>query len=71
MRVRVIDRTEEFIVLETSFRGMPSKITTVHIDAIINGQTTIEEQKALARADGNRRLARLNAMNAILGADNE
>jgi len=66
MRVEVIDRTEEFIILEVSSEGLPAKRTSVHIDAIIDGRTTLEEQMELARADGEVRLARLNAMNALL-----
>ena len=67
MKVEIIDRTDEFIILETSSEGMPAKRTSVHIDAIISGLTTLEEQIELARQDGEVRLARLNAMNAILG----
>ena len=67
MKVEVIDRTEEFIILETSANGLPAKRTSVHIDAIIDGRTTLEEQIEMARQDGNVRLARLNAMNALLG----
>lgn len=66
MKVEVIDRTDEFIILETSAEGLPSKRTSVHIDAIISGQTTLEEQINLAKADGEVRIARLNAMNALL-----
>ena len=68
MKVEVVERTDEFIVLEVSSEGLPAKRTSVHIDAIMNGQTTLEEQIAIARADGELRLARLNAMNAILDA---
>jgi hypothetical protein len=67
MKVEVIDRTDEFIILEVSSEGLPAKRTSVHIDAIISGQTTLEEQIALAEADGELRLARLNAMNSLLG----
>ena len=67
MKVEVVERTDEFIVLEVSSEGLPAKRTSVHIDAIINGQTTLEEQIALARDDGELRLARLNAMNSLLG----
>lgn len=66
MRVEVIDRTDEFIILEVSSEGLPSKRTSIHIDSIIDGRTTLEEQIELARADGEVRLARLNAMNALL-----
>ncbi len=69
MMVRVIDRTDEFIILETTSAGMPAKRTAVHIDAILNGQTTLEEQIALATAQGVIRLDRLNALNAILDAE--
>jgi len=66
MRVEVIDRTDEFIILEVSSEGLPAKRTSIHIDSIIDGRTTLEEQIELARADGEVRLARLNAMNALL-----
>ena len=67
MRVEVIDRTDEFIIIETSSEGLPAKRTSVHIDAIIDGRTTLDEQIEIARQDGEVRLARLNAMNDILG----
>jgi len=67
MRVEVIDRTDEFIILEVSADGMPPKRTSIHIDAIIDGRTTLEEQLDNARQDGELRLARLQAMNAALG----
>ena len=66
MRVEVVDRTDEFIVIEVSSEGLPAKRTSVHIDSIIDGRTTLEEQLDIARADGELRLARLNAMNALL-----
>jgi len=66
MKVEVIERTDEFIVLEVSSPGLPAKRTSVHIDAIIDGRTTLEEQMEIARADGEKRLVRLNAMNALL-----
>ena len=66
MKVEVIDHTEEFIVIEVSAPGLPAKRTSVHIDAIIDGRTSLEEQLALARADGEKRLARLNAMRVLL-----
>jgi hypothetical protein len=50
MRVEVIDRTDEFIILEVSSEGLPSKRTSIHIDSIIDGRTTLEEQIELARA---------------------
>ena len=67
MKAEVIERTEEFIVLEVSAEGLPKKRTSVHIDSIVDGKTTLEEQIELARADGEVRLVRLNAMNALLG----
>jgi len=67
MKVEVIDRTEEFIILEVSAEGMPAKRISVHIDSIIDGRTTLEDQIELARSDGEVRLARLQAMNALLG----
>ena len=66
MKVEIVERTEEFIVLEVSAKGLPSKRTSVHIDSIIDGRTTLEEQIEKARVDGEIRLARLNAMNALL-----
>ena len=66
MKVEIVERTEVFIILETSFDGLPAKRTSVHIDAIIDGITTLEEQIEIARADGEVRLTRLNAMNALL-----
>ena len=67
MKVEVIDRTDEFIIIETSSEGLPAKRTSVHIDSIIDGRTTLDEQMEIARQDGEVRLARLNAMNDILG----
>ena len=67
MNVDVIETTEEFIILEVSAEGLPKKRTSVHIDAIADGRTTLTEQMDLARADGEVRLARLVAMNEILG----
>ena len=67
MRVEVVERTEEFIVLEVTSEGLPAKRHSVHIDAIADGRTTLEEQMALALADGELRLTRINAMNALLG----
>ena len=67
MKVEVVDKTEEFIVLEVSAEGLPKKRTSIHIDSIADGRTTLEEQIELARADGELRLARINAMNATLG----
>ena len=66
MKVDIIERTDEFIVLEVSAEGLPAKRTSVHIDAIIDGRTTLEEQIDFARADGELRLKRLNAMNKAL-----
>ena len=66
MRVEIVERTDEFIVLEVSSDGLPAKRTSIHIDSIIDGRTTLDEQMELARADGEVRLARLNAMNALL-----
>jgi len=66
MKVEVIEKTDEFIVLEVSADGMPAKRTSIHIDSIVDGRTTLEEQIEKARADGEVRLTRLNAMNALL-----
>ena len=67
MKVEVVERLEEFIVLEVSAEGIPSKRISVHIDAIADGLTTLDEQMELARQDGEIRLTRINAMNKILG----
>ncbi len=67
MKVEIIETTEEFIVLEVSADGLPKKRTSIHIDSIADGRTTLEEQMELAREDGEVRLARLNAMKEILG----
>ena len=66
MKVEVIEKTDEFIVLEVSSEGLPAKRTSIHIDAIADGLTTLDEQMELARLDGEKRLTRLNAMNALL-----
>ena len=66
MKVEVVDKTEEFIVLEVSAEGLPKKRISVHIDSIADGRTTLEEQIELARADGEVRLVRIQAMNATL-----
>ena len=66
MKVEVVERTDEFIVLEVSSEGLPAKRTSIHIDSIIDGRTTLSEQIDLARQDGELRLARLQAMNATL-----
>lgn len=66
VKVEIVDRTEEFIVIEVSASGIPSKRISVHIDSIVDGKTTLEEQLELARQDGKKRLARFNAMNIIL-----
>ena len=66
MKVEVVDKTEEFIVLEVSADGLPKKRISIHIDSIADGRTTLEEQIELARADGEIRLARINAMNKTL-----
>ena len=70
MKVDIIERTDEFIILETSSEGLPAKRTSIHIDAIIDGRTTLEEQIEIARQDGELRLTRLNAMNALLDNQN-
>ncbi len=67
MKVEVIETTDEFIVLEVSAEGLPKKRTSVHIDSIADGRTTLAEQMELAREDGELRLSRLIAMNEILG----
>ncbi len=65
--IKVIDRTDEFIIIEASEEGMPSKRTSIHIDSIINGNTTLEEQMAICEADCKLRMQRLKAMNKALG----
>lgn len=68
MRVEIIGRSDCgcFVILETSADGLPAKRTSVHIDAIADGRTTLKEQIELARKDGEIRLTRLVAMNNIL-----
>lgn len=67
MKVEIVDRTDEFIVLEVSSDGLPAKRTSVHIDAIADGLTTLEAEMAKAKADGELRLSRIVAMNALIG----
>jgi len=69
MKTEIIGKTDCgcFVILETTAEGLPTKRTSVHIDSIADGRTTIEEQINLAKADGEVRLARLTAMNALLG----
>lgn len=69
MKTEIIGKTDCgcFVVLETTAEGLPTKRTSVHIDSIADGRTTIEDQINLANAEGEVRLARLTAMNALLG----
>ena len=66
MKVEVVGKTEEFIVLEVSAEGLPKKRISVHIDSIADGRTTLEEQIEKARQDGELRLTRIRAMNEAL-----
>ena len=70
MKTEIIGKTDCgcFVVLETTAEGLPTRRTSVHIDSIADGRTTIEDQINLANADGELRLARLTAMNALLGS---
>ena len=69
MKTEIIGKTDCgcFVILETTAEGLPTKRTSVHIDSIADGRTTIEDQINLANAEGEVRLARLTAMNALLG----
>jgi hypothetical protein len=69
VKVEVIGKTDCgcFVILETSADGLPKKRTSVHIDSIADGRTTLEEQIELAREDGELRLRRIQAMNEALG----
>lgn len=68
MKVEVIGQSNCgcFVILETSSDGLPAKRTSVHIDSIADGRTTLEEQIQLAKEDGEIRLKRLQAMNEAL-----
>lgn len=68
MKTEIIGKTDCgcFVILETTAEGLPTKRTSVHIDSIADGRTTIEEQINLANTDAEVRFARLNAMNALL-----
>jgi len=44
MNDKVIDRTEEFIILEATCAGYPAKKTSIHINSNADGKNTIEEQ---------------------------
>ena len=70
MKTEIIGKTDCgcFVILETTAEGLPTKRTSVHIDSIADGRTTIEDQINLANAEGEVRLARLTAMNALLGS---
>ena len=69
MKTEIIGKTDCgcFVILETTAEGLPTRRTSVHIDSIADGRTTIEDQINLANAEGEVRLARLTAMNALLG----
>ena len=68
MRVDVIGKSNCgcFVILETSAEGLPAKRTSVHIDSIADGRTTLEEQIEKAREDGELRFTRILAMNEAL-----
>ena len=71
MKVEVVSRTKEFIVLEVSAEGLPEKRISVHIDSIADGRTTLEEQIEKAKQDGEVRLKRLQVMNETLGEQSQ
>jgi len=71
MNVKVIDRTEEFIILEATCEGVPTKRTSVHIDSIADGKTTIEEQIEKCQLDCELRKTRIDAMNKALGTESK
>jgi len=62
MKVKVIDQTEEFIVLEATDAGVPPKRISIHIDSIADGRTTLDEQVAKAKDDCKERGKRIKAM---------
>jgi len=72
MAVKVIGKSDCgcFVILESNIEGI-KKRTSIHIDSIADGRTTLEEQIELVKKDGEVRLARLNAMNNILGKNQE
>ena len=64
--IRVVETTDEFIVIETTMAGIPSRRTSIHIDAIAEGKTTLEEQIAICEEECRVRQARVFAMQAAL-----
>ncbi len=67
MTVKIIETTDEFIILESSDEGVPPKRTSIHIDSIADGRTTLEEQMELCEKDCALRAKRIKAMNKALG----
>ena len=66
--IKVIETTDEFIVLEVTTEGLPTRRTSVHIDAIAEGKTTLDEQIALIDADTKVRSKRIKEMNKAIKA---
>ena len=66
--IKVIETTDEFIVLEVTTEGLPTRRTSVHIDAIAEGKTTLDEQIALIDADTKVRAKRIKEMNKAIKA---
>ena len=60
--IKVIETTDEFIVLEVTTEGLPTRRTSVHIDAIAEGKTTLDEQIELIDADTKVRSKRIKEM---------
>ena len=67
MTVKIIETTDEFIILESTADGVPPKRTSVHIDSIADGRTTLEEQIEKCEQDCALREKRIKAMNEVLG----
>ena len=68
MKIEVIETTDEFIVLEITSEGLPTRRTSIHIDAIAEGKTTLEEQISICEEDCKKREQRIKAMNKALKA---
>ena len=66
--IKVIETTDEFIVREVTTEGLPTRRTSVHIDAIAEGKTTLDEQIALIDADTKVRAKRIKEMNKAIKA---
>lgn len=68
MTVKIIETTDEFIILESTEDGVPPKRTSVHIDSIADGVTTLDEQIALIDEDTKVRAKRIKEMHKAIKA---